>query len=191
MTLDRKVVGELRREFQALKYLRIINVAHKATPLGMGFGKSRFSSPVENFKLLYLAKDLATAIAETIVRDRFEGTAERVLDQSEFESWAVTEVSAIEPLDVIDLRNGGLFKLGVSTDAAGAKSHRAGQALSEVIHASFDTDGLLYSSRLTAVDCVAVYEHATKAKLKASAATELLRVPELVSSLEQLNVAVR
>ncbi|WP_404943692.1 RES family NAD+ phosphorylase [Rhizobium ruizarguesonis] len=43
----------------------------------MGFGKTRFSSPRDKFRLLYLAQDPATAIAETIVRDRFQGKAER------------------------------------------------------------------------------------------------------------------
>lgn len=37
-----------------------------ATPLGMGFGHSRFSSPNRLFKLLYIAQDLATAVAETV-----------------------------------------------------------------------------------------------------------------------------
>ncbi|MER9445746.1 RES family NAD+ phosphorylase [Mesorhizobium sp. M0340] len=39
----------------------------------MGFGQSRFASPDRSFMVLYVARDLATAIAETIVRDRFEG----------------------------------------------------------------------------------------------------------------------
>ena len=43
------------------------------TPLGMGFGKTRFASPVDSFTLVYIAQDLATSIAEAIVRDRFEG----------------------------------------------------------------------------------------------------------------------
>ncbi|MGL1166844.1 RES family NAD+ phosphorylase, partial [Vibrio parahaemolyticus] len=72
-------------------------------------------SPSQAFKLLYLARDLATAIAETIVRDRFEGESARVLDESEIENWAVAEVTAIAPLTVLDLRTTGLLKLGVST----------------------------------------------------------------------------
>lgn len=75
-----------------------IPIAHRSTPLGMGFGQSRFSSPNQMFRLLYAAYDLATAIAETIVRDRFEGTQERVLDESEIEDWSVTEVTATDAL---------------------------------------------------------------------------------------------
>src|SRR5271166_2919685 len=47
----------------------------------MGFGHTRFSSPNRSFQLVYLAQDLATAIAETIVRDRYEGGRDRALDE--------------------------------------------------------------------------------------------------------------
>src|SRR5258707_438195 len=103
---------------------------HATSPLGMGFGHTRFSSPDRAFRLVYIARDLATAIAETIVRDRFEGAVERVLDDSEIQEWAVAEVTAPSPLVVLDLRTTGLLKLGVSTDAARAKAHREGQLLS-------------------------------------------------------------
>lgn len=157
----------------------------------MGFGSSRFSSPGRSFKLLYLAQDIATAIAETIVRDRFEGVAKRVLDRSEIEDWAVTEVSATSPLLVLDLRKTGLLRLGVSTDAARAKSHREGQAMSEALHAGFAVDGLLYASRLTGADCLAVYERAVQAKLSAGLTVELVRHAELVPALMSLGVTVR
>jgi hypothetical protein len=45
----------------------------------MGFGKTRFASPIDAFKLMYLAKELPTSIAEAIVRDRFEGRVVREL----------------------------------------------------------------------------------------------------------------
>lgn len=143
------------------------------------------------FRLLYAARDLATAIAETIVRDRFEGVQDRFLDESEFENWAVTEATVTEPLILLDLRSTGLLKLGVSTDAARAKAHHEGQRLSEAIFQTYAIDGLLYSSRLTATECVAVYDRAVDAKLNASPAVELLRVAELVPALRSINVSVR
>lgn len=90
--------------------------------------------------MLYAAYDLATAIAETIVRDRFEGVDERVLDESEIEDWAIAEVTAIVPLVLVDLRTTGLLRLGVSTDAARAKQHNEGQTLSEAIHERYAVD---------------------------------------------------
>ncbi|CAN7620364.1 RES family NAD+ phosphorylase [Pararhizobium sp. LjRoot238] len=87
-----------------------------ATPLGMGFGNTRFSSPDRKFRLVYIARDLPTAIAETIVRDRFEGAAKRVLDESEVEEWAVAEVTATALLLVLDLRTTGLLRLGADSE---------------------------------------------------------------------------
>ena len=166
-------------------------VEHKATPLGMGFGHTRFSSPSLTFRLAYLAGDLATAIAETIVRDRFEGSQERILDESEIAEWAVAEVTANAPLSVLDLRTTGLLKLGVSTDAARAKEHREGQRLSEAVYSTFAVDGLLYSSRLTAENCVAVYDRAVASKLSSTGAVELVRHPDLIPALRTIGVTVR
>lgn len=191
MNLDPRTVGDLALAFQPRAYLRVMPLVHIRTPLGMGFGQSRFSSPSQAFKLVYLARDLATAIAETIVRDRFEGESARVLDESEIENWAVAEVTAIAPLTVLDLRTTGLLKLGVSTDAARAKEHREGQELSETIHGSFAVDGLLYASRLTAADCVAVYDRAVSARLTSSPAIELIRQADLVPALRSIGIAVR
>lgn len=191
MKLDSRTVADLALAFQPKSYLRVMPIAHKATPLGMGLGNTRFSSPSQAFKLIYVAHDLATAIAETVVRDRFEGVQERVLDESEIEGWAVSEVTATDPLIVLDLRTTGLLRLGVSTDAARAKEHREGRKLSEAVYGSYAIDGLLYSSRLTAVQCVAVYDRAVGVKLSASPAVELLRQPDLIPALRSLGVSVR
>ncbi|MER9643219.1 RES family NAD+ phosphorylase [Mesorhizobium sp. M0239] len=152
MKLDPKTVADLALGFQPRSYLRVMRAAHMATPLVMGFGHTRFSSPDRTFQLVYIARDLATAIAETIVRDRFEGRMKRVLDQSEIDEWAVAEITATSPLTVLDLRTTGLLRLGVSTDAARAKKHWRGRQLSAAIHGAFAIDGLLYASRLTSAD---------------------------------------
>ena len=191
MKLDPKTVAELALEFQPKAYLRVMPATHMATPLGMEFGNTRFSSPRRAFRLIYVARDLATAIAETVVRDRFEGATERVLDQTEFEDWAVAEVTAIKPLVVLDLRTTGLLRLGVSTDAARAKVHRDGQTLSEAVYRSFAVDGLLYYSRLTSAECVAVYDRAVDIKLSSTPAVDLVRQAELIPALTSIGVAIR
>jgi hypothetical protein len=189
--LDHKTVTNLAIAFQPQSYLRVMHAAHRATPLGMGFGHTRFSSPDGTFQLIYIARDLPTAIAETIVRDRFEGAVERVLDQSEVEEWAVAEVTATAPLVVLDLRTTGLLKLGVSTDAARAKEHREGQRLSAAIYDSFAIDGLLYASRLTSAECIAVYDRAVDVNLVSTPAVNLVRHPDLVPALRSLGVSIR
>lgn len=191
MKLDDKVVADLALPFRPKAYLRIMPKAHAATPLGMGFGQTRFAAPDNSFQLIYLARNLATAIAETVVRDRFEGKARRVLDISEVEDWVVSEVSAVEPLTVIDLRTTGLLKLGVTTNAARAKCQAAGRRLSKALYERFAVDGVLYSSRLTSAECLAVYDRAVKAKLRSTAAVSLVRHAGLITALSAINVSVR
>jgi len=189
--LDRKTVQDLALEFQPKSYLRVMPAAHMTTPLGMGFGHTRFSSPAQKFRLVYIARDLATAIAETIVRDRFEGASKRVLDDSEIEEWAVAELTATDPLLVIDLRTTGLLRLGVSTDAARGKAHTEGRLFSQALYDAFAVDGILYSSRLTASECLAVYDRAVSAKLVSSSALNLVRQSNLVSALQSIDIRVR
>ena len=146
--------------------------------------------PGRMFQLVYLAHDLATAIAETIIRDRFEGASDRVLDEAEFEEWAIAEVTSLAPLTVLDLRTTGLLRLGVSTDAARGKAHREGQELSETIYGAYAIDAILYASRLTAANCLAVYDRAV-VNLKSTAAVPLLRHSGLVAALNSLGVTIR
>lgn len=130
-------------------------------------------------------------IAETIVRDRFEGATKRVLDEIEAEEWAVAEVTASAPLLVFDLRTTGLLRLGVSTDGARAKEHNEGRQLSQTIYDSFAVDGVLYSSRLTSVECLAVYDRAVASKLVSSSAVNLARQGDLVPALKSIGIKIR
>ena len=104
---------------------------HAGTPLGMGYAQTQFASPDKSFQLVYIARDLVTGIAETIIRDRFEGQADRTLHASEIGDWAASTVSVKSPLILVDLRTTGLLKLGVTTDAAHAKAQEAGRLLSQ------------------------------------------------------------
>ncbi|MBY4639888.1 RES domain-containing protein [Gluconacetobacter entanii] len=57
--------------FNMNDYVRIMPSKHDDTPLGMGPGASRFSSPSDQYNVLYAASDVRTAVAETLIRDRF------------------------------------------------------------------------------------------------------------------------
>lgn len=57
MTLDPAILTRLAVSVDVTDYVRIIARVHAATPLGMGPGRSRFSSPRDRFLLLYLAQD--------------------------------------------------------------------------------------------------------------------------------------
>ncbi len=188
MKLDPKVLDDLAVLIKPNNYLRITGMAYAATPLGMGHGASRFASPRRSFQLIYISGDLATGIAETIVRDRFQGRAGRRLAQEEVEGWGIAAISALSPLTVIDLRTTGLLRLGVSTDAARAKSQIQGRRLGQAIYDGTDVDGLLYLSRLTGMICVAVYDRAVSAKLAATPVEEIVTRADFVPALMSLNV---
>tara|TARA_R110002020_G_scaffold47500_10_gene135087 strand:- start:2874 stop:3344 length:471 start_codon:yes stop_codon:yes gene_type:complete len=156
MRLDPAVVQKLTVRMRVNDYVRILPRAHAATPLGIGFGKSRFSSPRDRFRLLYMAQDVKTAVAEAILRDRFEGASERTLLREEFDRYSITSVRDARPLTLLDLRNEGASILGISTDAIRAKSQTAGRRFSQQLYDQTDLDGIVYMSRITNTQCVAV-----------------------------------
>lgn len=125
-------------------------------PVGMGFGRTRFSSPSNSFALLYAAQDLATAVAERIVRDRFQGKRKRLLLEGDFDNLVVASLSALTPLKMLDLRTSGATRLGVPTDAARGGSQPAGRRLSQQLYDQTEFDGIVYMSRITNAERVAV-----------------------------------
>jgi hypothetical protein len=188
MQFDEKILASLTRRVEPTAYLRCTPIAHRATPLGMGYGKTRFASPDDSFKLLYIAEDLPTSIAEAIVRDRFEGIMLREMLRADFADWGVCEVSANVPIKVLDLRRDGCFKLGVSTDIVGAKAQLEARAFSQAVHEGTDLDGILYYSRLRRRECLAIYERAATTHLSASSVVELESLGGLIRALRSLKV---
>lgn len=188
MKLDPVILADLAVAFAPKSFVRVTPMAHAATPLGAGYGVTRFASPTRAFKVIYLAEDLTTSLAETIVRDRFQGKDRRRLMQSEADHWGATEVSTATPLTLIDLRTMGLVRLGVSTEAARGKAQGQGRKLSQAVHDQTNADGLLYLSRLTGRTCVCVYERALPGPLVASPVTEVARLAGFIGGLQALNV---
>jgi hypothetical protein len=188
MALDTAILSSLTRRFEPIAYLRCTPWTHRATPLGMGYGKTRFASPTDQFKLLYIAEDLATGIAETVVRDRFEGAAIRELDITDIRPWGVCQVDAVAPLRVLDLRRDGCFKLGISTDIVGAKAQDQSRTFSQMLYDTTDLDGILYHSRLRRRNCVAVYDRAVSSTLRPGAVVELETLARLAPALRALKI---
>lgn len=188
MAFDEKILSSLTRRVEPTAYLRCTPIAHRATPLGMGYGKTRFASPDDSFKLLYIAEDLSTSIAEAIVRDRFEGVMPREMLRTDFTHWRVCEVSARSQLKVLDLRRDGCFKLGVSTDIVGAKAQLEARAFSQAVHDATDLDGILYFSRLRRRECLAIYERVATSHLSASGVVELESLDGLIQALRNLKI---
>lgn len=117
MTFDERILRELAVSLDVTGYLRVMEARHRAAPTGMGLGKSRFSSTMDDFSVLYAARDLSTALAERIVRDRFQGRNKRVLRQADLEEFVIARMVARAPFKLLDLRTSGASRLGVPTDA--------------------------------------------------------------------------
>jgi RES domain-containing protein len=187
--LDPKVPADLAVAITPKAYVRVTPMGHAATPLGAGFGVTRFASPTKAFKVIYVAQDLTTAIAETLVRDRFQGRALRKFLDVEAALWGMTEVNAGAPLTLIDLRTTGLVRLGVSTEAARGKAQCQGRKLSQAIHDQTDAQGLIYNSRLTGGACICIYDRALPG-LVATPVVEVTRLAGFVDALRELNVTL-
>jgi len=189
--LDRTILQELTVHIELDAYLRIIPCVHRATPLGTAYGSSRFSSPDDSFTLLYAARDLPTALAERIIRDRFQGRQQRVIARDELTHFAAAAISTMKPLRLVDLRGSGASQLGIPTDAVRGRAHQAGKRFSQSLFDKTDLDGIVYMSRLTNTECVAVYDRAIDKRLNPSCPVEdLMRLAGLVPALSSLSVTI-
>src|SRR4051812_39546649 len=121
MSIDGGLLESQALWFEFVDYVRIIPAGHAATPVGCQPGVSRFGGTDKSFAVLYAALDLSTALAESVVRDRLEGMADRRMFVEEIRDMVAVQLRAHSPLRLVDLREGGCLKLGISTDITGAK----------------------------------------------------------------------
>lgn len=188
MTVRDALLAEQTILFEFDQYFRVFPLQHSATPLGCAPGKSRFGAFDKSFSVIYAARNFATAIAEGVIRDRFEGLSERRLLLSELHGHVVGRLQTFAPLRVVDLRKGGCLKLGISTDITGAKDFDLAQAFSHKVYSHAEVDGILYPSRLTGENCVAIYERAISTHLEAGPVNPLVQIASLAASLTSLKI---
>lgn len=187
MAVDATLLAGETGLFEFSDYVRIIHSKYIGTPLGCAASNSRFGGADKGFAVLYAARSLKTAVAETVVRDRFEGLSHRRLFAAELTGRSAVRLRFTEPLRLVDLRKGGCLKLGVSTDIAGAKCFEEAQAFSSEVYMNKAIDGILYPSRLTAENCVAIFDRAAS-RLAADHISPLVQLRELGALLAELNV---
>src|SRR3546814_13441217 len=96
------------------------------------------------------------------------------------------------PLKLLDLRTSGSSRLGVPTDAVRGRAQQAGRKFSQQIYDTTDFDGIVYASRITNAECVAIYDRAADAKLDAACPIkDVSELADLVSALTSLNIRLR
>lgn len=191
MTLDKAILRELAVSIDVSGYLRIMAAAHRTTPTGMGFGKTRFASPTDSFKLFYVAQDLQTALAEAVIRDRYQGKQKRELLDEDIEQSVIASMVSLAPLQLLDLRTSGASRLGFPTNAVRGRAQQSGRRFSQELYDSTDFDGSAYMSRITNAECVAIYDRAARSKLDpACPVVDLVRLVELEPALQSLDVSL-
>lgn len=188
MPIPGHVLASQLQPFEFTDFVRIIPSKHSSTPLGCMPGNSRFGSATNSFAVLYAARDLATALAETLIRDRFEGLTDRKLFASEILDRSAVALETTRVLSLIDLRGGGCLKLGISTEITGAKLFDHAQSFSDNAYSNRSIDGILYPSRLTSKTCVAIFDRVIASSLKAHDCVPLSRISKVGSSLSELNI---
>ena len=169
---------------------RIFPSSHLDTPLGTVPADSRFCSRAAGHSVLYAASEFATAVVETVIRDRFTGQPSREMAIREIteRAWARLESVPGLMLTLLDLREDGCAKIGAPTDVANARNHAAGRAFATAIHAQHPhVDGLVYRSRLTGSDAYAVFDRAVP-KLRAQETGQLAYHPGLPVVLEDHDI---
>ena len=190
MRLDPAKLAPFTLSLRLANLPRLFAARHSATPANTGHGSSRFSSPSRSFRTLYAAADFETALAEAVIRDRFEGRARRVIYQATLETFVATEIGSSRSLALLDLTGDHGYRLGINTDAIRGRTHQPGQLFAEELVSQIGHDGILYSSRLTGATCFALFDTAIST-LHGAPAVQLLRVAGLAGELSRLEIIVR
>jgi hypothetical protein len=90
--------------------------------------------------------------------------------------------------NLIDLRKGGCLKLGVSTEITGAKCFDEAQQFSDMLYKNPLIDGILYASRLTGENCLAVFDRAAATHLSATDAVPVVQLKRTAEAMQTLNI---
>ena len=171
---------------------RIVPERYRALPLGTSPADSRFCSRDAGYTVLYASPDFATAFLETVVRDRFVRRREREVGLKEITArvWARISAQPGTRLTLLDLRGDGCARIGVPTDAVGARHHAAGRAFAQAIHAEHDDiEGLVHVSRLTGKDVYAMFDRGL-GKFFAAEMGSLLDHPDLPDVLDRHGIGL-
>lgn len=115
--------------------------------------------------MLYMAQDLATALYETLIRDRFDYLPHRILEPNDYDNRVAVNISTRgRAIRLIDLTSERAIQYGVPTEVVMNSTHDAGQDFAEFVHEHMlSVDGIRYLSRFTRAACVAVFDRAKNA----------------------------
>jgi hypothetical protein len=154
----------------------------------------RFDSPDRSFGVMYAAFDLATAFAETVLRDQSKHSADVILDYHELEARVVVEFKRgadDRPLRLIKLYDEGLAAAYTDNQIAARDHYPTTQRWAEMFHAhSVAADGIVYMSRyMGARKSVVLFDRCHEA-VAAGDVTPLLEHREFAGVVELFDLAI-
>ena len=186
----RERIDLVLRPLQLRRAYRILLNQYASQALSLQRRRSRFGDGL-SYSVLYAAMTFETAFVEVLVRDRFVKRETRYLSFGEIRARSCVEVTLVgdDPLRMVDLRGDGCVRLGAPTDAVHARNHSAGRALGRALYEYPDVDGVLFNSRLTGGENIAVFDRAV-GRLAVTNTCELEHHSELETVLEGQQIAL-
>lgn len=174
-------------------WFRLYPSAFANRPLGFNAAApSRFSDPAKDYGVVYLTESFDTAFREVILRDRNAGGCEMIpLDRSDVEARVLVAINSNSDLNLVDLTDDPLYRLGVPTDACMAQAHDCGKKWSRALHDHADApDGILYPSRLNPrTSNIVVFERGLHKLSPVADPIPIREVPEYPDLLDRYRVA--
>ena len=154
----------------------------------------RFDAPDRSFGVMYATFDLATAFAETILRDRPTHSDDVILDYRDLDSRVVVELKRgpdDRPLRLIKLYDEGLAAAHTDNQISARDHYPTTQRWAQMFHAhSIAADGIVYMSRYMGARKSVVLFDRCAAAMAAGAATPLLEHGEFAGVVELFALAI-
>lgn len=170
---------------------RLIPSMFEAKPLGIGFGDSRFSAPNDEFKILYMASSIETALRETIIRDSFDNKSERFLERDLFGNFCCIAISSTRQLNLIDLTDGNASNVGLPSGIRHDKNYVDSKRFSLFVYRNLnEVDGFYYRSRFDDQFCFAVFDRAVDLKLEVCRSLSARNNGEVIHALESMGIVI-
>ena len=85
---------QIAQTFSINETFRNIPKKFQHSPLGIGFGNSRFGAPNDQYNILYASAKLVTAVRETIVRDEFDRKVARTIKLRTIRRFSVVSIGS-------------------------------------------------------------------------------------------------
>jgi len=127
-------------------FQHVSRVAYRGTPLYYGRdGTNRYDDPAKRYGVLYLGRDLPTALMESVFhKHQWDQDAKRSIALAEVRSRLVRAVGVVNALQLADLTTAGVMAgyFGLTLEQLAGRDYTHTQQVSARVHAMVDADGM-------------------------------------------------